>query len=390
MTTVTGRSHRADQRSAVPMDVAWEVGERLRSVRGLGPSLLGGHPGVAVLHAVLSADDPAWASVCHAHLVAAGEVAPEALVPAALVHRRVHGGGYEGLLREAGVALAEVCERWPKPERLGMADYDVISGLTGRGRLLLALGGDRCSSALERVLEYLVALTRPTVVDGVEVPGWWCAPDRYTVEVDRERYPRGDFNAGLAHGISGPLVLLSLAHRHGHRVAGMTDAMRVVRDWLLRWAWTDESGVGWPSRVGFEAQVSGRAVPASRSAWCYGTAGVAFALHLAALELGDAGAAALALGAVERPGLSEGPTFCHGDAGLLQITRRMGSPAADAVAARLLTAFDPSSRFGFRHHLHTGEQIDAAGLLQGAAGAALALATHAGNPAPWDAALLLS
>ncbi|MDQ0377629.1 lanthionine synthetase C family protein [Amycolatopsis thermophila] len=372
-----------------PVELAMEVGERLRSVRGCGPSLLGGHPGIAVLHATLSAWDPAWASVAHAHLAEAGEVAPEALVPAALVHRHVHGGGYERLLRQAGSALAEVCERWPKPARLGISDYDVISGLTGRGRLLLELGGDRCSTALDGVLEYLVALTRPVVVDGVEVPGWWCAPERYAVDVDRAHYPRGDFNPGLAHGISGPLALLALAHRRGHRVAGMTEAMRVISDWLLRWTWTDESGAGWPSRVGFDAQVGGAAVPATRSAWCYGTAGVAYALHLAAAELGDAGAAALAAAAMSRPGAGEGPTFCHGDAGLLQITLRMGA-ASDVVAARVLAAFDPAARFGFRHLLRGGEWSDEPGLLQGAAGVALALASYAGNPAPWDAALMLS
>ena len=370
-------------------DVAIEVGERLRSVRGCGSSLPGGHPGIAVLHAALSAWDPDWAAVSHAHLAAAGEVTPEALVPAALVHRAVHGGGYEGLLRTAGSALAEVCEAWPKPERLAVSDYDVISGLTGKGRLLLALGDDRCLTALEFVLEYLVALTRPVVVDGHEVPGWWCAPERYAVAVDRSHYPRGDFNAGLAHGISGPLALLALAHRHGHRVDGLAEAMRVISDWLLRWAWTDESGVGWPSRVGFDAQVSGRAAPTARSAWCYGTAGVAHALHLAAVELGDAGAAGLAAAAVGRPGPAEGPTLCHGDAGLLQISARMGAPA-DAVAERILAAVDRSAPFGFRHRLSTGEWADEPGLLQGAAGVALALATYAGNTAPWDAALLLS
>jgi len=371
-------------------DVALEVGERVRGVRGRGNSLHGGHPGIAVLHAALSAWDPAWATVSHAHLAIEADVAPESVVPAALVHRYVHGGGYDRLLERAGTAIAGACERWRRPDRLAMADYDVISGLTGRGRLLLALGGDRCSAALGRVLEHLVALTRPVVVDGVAVPGWWCAPDRYAVEVDRLRYPRGDFNAGLAHGISGPLALLSLAHRHGHRVEGMTDAMRGISDWLLRWAWTDESGVGWPARVDFDSQVRGRAVPAGRSAWCYGTAGVAFALHLAATELGDAGAAAVARAAVGRPGPGEGPTLCHGDAGLLQITARMGVPAADVVARRVLAAFDPAAPFGFRHHLHTGGRVDDPGLLQGAAGVALALATHAGNPAPWDLALLLS
>ncbi|MEV5298753.1 lanthionine synthetase LanC family protein [Amycolatopsis methanolica] len=354
-----------------------------------GPGLFEGHPGLAVLHAALSAWDPVRAAVAHAHLAASGEAAPEAVVSAVLVHRAVHGGGYDGLSRKAGAALAEVCESWPERDRLAAADYDVISGLAGKGRLLLALGGDRCLTALEGVLERLVASTRPVFVDDHEVPGWWCAPVRYAVDADRERYPRGDFDAGLAHGISGPLALLSLAHRHGLRVAGMADAMRVVVDWSLRWSWTDESGVGWPSRVGFDAQVRGSAVPALRSAWCYGAAGVAHALHLAATGLGDAGAAGLAVAAMRRPGPGGRPDCVPRGCRVAAGQHTDGGPGR-TVADRVLAAFDPSAPFGFRHRLRTGRWADAPGLLQGTAGVALALASYAGNPAPWDVALLLA
>jgi class I lanthipeptide synthase len=89
----------------------------------------------------------------------------------------------------------------------------------------------------------------------------------------------------------------------------------------------------------------------------------------------------------------EGPSLCHGFAGVLASART--TPATARWAADAVTdAFDTRQPFGFRH-LHHGTLTDDPGLLTGAAGIALALADHAGLPTPetatrWDAILLLS
>lgn len=394
-------------------DVAGGIALRLRAPTRVqdGSSLWFGHPGIALLHATLSVQDSAWRAAAHAHLAAASRataaLAPDAvvdLIPAALVQHTAHGG-YTRLLRRAGAVLARLCRariaaqsrRWQQDgPGLAMADYDVITGLAGKGRLLLAMaehGDEDCAVALTATLRHLTAVTEPVAVAGVAVPGWWCRPERYPVAQDREHFPEGDFNAGLAHGIAGPLALLAIAYRKGYGVAGMIPAMRRIADWLVHWRAVDEHGPTWPGRVSFAEQTRDVAPQGrTRAAWCYGTAGVARVLQLAGVALADPALLSLAgdalRGIFRRPWRQanlEGPTLCHGEAGLLQILSRaaelepeLRSPA-DVLARRVIGSVDPGA----------GQGADR-GLLQGAAGVALTLTTVARAGGDWDSVLLLS
>ena len=94
------------------------------------------------------------------------------------------------------------------------------------------------------------------------------------------------------------------------------------------------------------------------------------------------------------------PTFCHGVAGLLQVTLRFAHDAgaewlrreaARLLARHLLSAHEPDTPLGYRNTEPTGTRTDQPGLLDGAAGVALVLlaAATAVEPA-WDAVFLLS
>lgn len=89
----------------------------------------------------------------------------------------------------------------------------------------------------------------------------------------------------------------------------------------------------------------------------------------------------------------EGPTLCHGHAGIIQSTPDT-HPAATTAATAVANAFDPETHFGLQHHDHRSKR-DEPGFLTGAAGAALALADHTqltdpAPPARWDCLLNLS
>jgi lantibiotic biosynthesis protein len=300
-------------------------------------------------------------------------------------------------------------------ERLGagragapISGYDLISGITGIGAYLLAR---RHHDRLEPVLAYLVRLTDPVTAHGRVVPGWW-TPDRPSVLVDEERYGRGHLNAGVAHGIAGPLALLSLAWRAGVRVAGHRDAAERIARWLLehrRVDPTDGSG-WWPGDVTFDEQVGGRCDEhlADREAWCYGTPGVARTLQLAGLAFDrphwQRTAVATMAELLARPDLTATDAgLCHGSAGLLWLASRMARDcpdpdlraglAVDALVEEVLAWYDPSAPFGFRYTAqHAIVAPDRPGLLEGAAGIALALTGHAAA-APstgWDTAMLIS
>lgn len=91
---------------------------------------------------------------------------------------------------------------------------------------------------------------------------------------------------------------------------------------------------------------------------------------------------------------AEGPTICHGYAGVLQATARADTSITGQAARQLSEAFDPRYTFAFRHHSN-GTQSDRPGLLTGACGIALVLADYgalasAEVPTSWDAVLLLT
>ncbi|MEV5974863.1 lanthionine synthetase C family protein [Streptomyces sp. NPDC051921] len=286
-------------------------------------------------------------------------------------------------------------------EGLAVGTYDLVSGWTGVAAYLHSRPtGPARDRALHTVLAWLVDLSR--AVDGV--PAWHTPHALVTDESLRDRYRSAVANCGLAHGITGPLALLALAHADGPIGAGHTDAIRRTASWLAAHQVGDARGGAFPSVVPL-GEDSGEAPP-SRDAWCYGSPGVARALWLAGTALGDADltrTAVSAMRAVLRRPVAErridSPGFCHGIAGLLQVTLRFAADTGDEeigdgarrLVDQLLGEYRPEAPFGFRSVEPDGTREDRSGLLEGAAGAALALlAAVTLEPPAWDRFFLLS
>ncbi|MFD0563942.1 lanthionine synthetase LanC family protein [Kitasatospora saccharophila] len=132
------------------------------------------------------------------------------------------------------------------------------------------------------------------------------------------------------------------------------------------------------------------AVEAAAPSWCYGTPGIATALHHAARATGDTDRARTAeaafLDALEDPDQAHSltdHTVCHGTAGVRLAARRFAERTDHATALRILAAAsnlpDP------------GADATGQGLLEGAAGIALARCSLAAETpgTGWDALLLL-
>jgi hypothetical protein len=315
---------------------------------------------------------------------------------------------YRSLRASADSALVQLLASDAGPLTTGprhgveVSTFDVISGLTGVGRYLLIRRDDSsCRGALESILRYLVDLTGEE--DGV--PHWHTPPQHVSNSAWQHAWPDGNLNCGLAHGIPGPLALLSLAADHGVRVEGHERAIRRISDWLLGARTEDRWGVNWPVAVEL-GPPQPPAAPASRAAWCYGSPGVARALWLAAGAVGErsyADAAVSAMEAVYRRPLRDrqidSPTFCHGIAGLQQITLRFAietrmplfADEARKLHRQLTDAYEPDSGFGYRNVEPGGNRIDQPGLLDGAAGVALVLLAASTPVEPtWDALFMLS
>ncbi|MFM9441210.1 lanthionine synthetase C family protein [Streptomyces acidiscabies] len=367
-------------------------------------SLSDGHPAIALLHTELHRP----AAQVHAHLsaaLAAGlRLQPQALFSGmtalAFAARAAADtyGGYATLLAGLDRHIVGQARRRAHADRERLragrsvgawTTYDVLSGTTGTGRYLLARRD--ASPALTELLASLVAAATAE-------NGWWI-----TDGLDHGLPEH--LNLGLAHGVSGPLALLALAWRAGVRVDRHAEAVERIMALLTRWRTADGS---WPHLI-TQAHLDGDELPEhGRDSWCYGTVGTARAVQLAGLALGRgdwcADAQAALSGAVSAASgeLTIDSALCHGWAGMLQITLRMahdsGDPGllglADGLAARVIDGFTPEAPFGYRYDHHLADRpLDRPGLLEGAAGIALALHTYATGGVPatsWDGALLLA
>jgi lantibiotic biosynthesis protein len=381
-----------------------------------------GDAGVALLCAGLHACRPGerWDEVAHGFLSAAASAAErqprlppslfsglsglafaaEALSQDGTRYRRLLATLEAALAPEASL-LGEDLRSAGGPVPVGA--FDVISGGSGVGAYLLRRDPH---GVLPELLGGLVALAEPR--DG---PPRWMTPPHLLGDASMlQLYPSGNLNCGLAHGIPGPLALLALALRGGVEVPGQAEAVRRLAGWLATHRADDRWGVNWPTAVPVappgEPDLDAAALAPSRSAWCYGSPGVARALWFAGTALDDAALRELAVEAMHavfrRPVPERGiesPTFCHGVAGLLQVVVRFandtGLPAFSDAAAdlvdELLGAYQPERPLAYASLEPGRNPVDRAGLLDGAPGVAMALLASATDTEPtWDRLFLLS
>lgn len=289
--------------------------------------------------------------------------------------------------------LEQAHERIEAGRMPALREYDLIRGLTGIGAYLLRRHSE--GDLLRDVLRYLVRLTDPLKAnDGEVVPGWWSgnAPD----DRPSPQWPGGHGNLGLAHGITGPLALLSTAARCNVTVTGQVEAIGRICTWLDQWRTGTDLRAWWPETISASERRAGtvRQAGPGRPSWCYGTPGLVRAQQLAALTLGDPQrqrrVEQVLTGCVnderQLAQLGDG-SLCHGWAGLLQTTWRVAADADDPeqfAIPHLLRRMD--------QHLHHHGPPAHDGLLDGAAGVQLTQHTLAAGVPPasgWDACLLL-
>ena len=404
----------AAEQSEFPASVRWDEHDVAQGDAGLA---------LACAYFDRCFPDDGWDVAGHEYLVSASRSVEDAHVPPGLFSGLAglafvtaqlsrDGERYGRLAAAIETELAARTEELSQRVRerrngLAVSEFDAISGLAGIAAYLLTRRGQRAADgAAQHALEALVALVREPG-PGPRTPRWFTPPELFSHEEEARRYPRGSLNCGLAHGIPGPLAALALASAQGADVDGLRDAVAQTARWLARAPLrrplgrqlADDGdaarrpprrGRAEPRRVVLR-QPRGWRAPCGWPAWRSRTTTLG-ALAVEAMErVYDRPVAARQI---------ESPTFCHGVAGLLQVTLRfrhdtglaLFADAAADLVDELLDAFEPDdSLLGFRSIEPGGTRIDQPGLLDGAPGVALVLLAAALPVEPtWDRLFLLA
>lgn len=281
-------------------------------------------------------------------------------------------------------------------------EYDLIYGVVGLGAYALERlpreSGLRCLTLVVDRLHECAERRAPGLT--------WFTPPQRVPPHQRQFWPQGYYNLGVAHGVPGVIGLLAGACQA--RVADEKARSMLVGsvEWLLSQE-LHENGRG-----GFRAFVGeGPRLDLARPAWCYGDLGIAVTLLRAgrAMNSGEWEQKAISLGlqSIERLQQTtavQDAGLCHGAVGVAHMLNRLFHATAEArfrEAAqfwygRALEMRKPGQGVaGFSRWIgppFAGESwLPDPGVLTGAAGIGLGLlaATTCVEPA-WDRMLLAS
>jgi hypothetical protein len=412
----------ASTQSPIPEAGAW------------GAASLAGDMGLALAFGHLAACFPGegWERDAHRHLEIAARRFERLATPE-------HGmfGGLSGLglaascLARGGPRYGRLLERVDESvaqaacalagrivsERPGLhiAVFDAVSGIAGTvAYLLQRRGRSRVDEALRTAAAALVVLSEDT--GGLPI---WHTPARLVASQPhglKAEHAEGYLDCGLAHGVPGPLAVLSLAVSAGVDVPGGRDAVLRLADWLLDHRRDDAWGMNWPAAIPLTIDAAGEARPVppgtalgknvARSGWCYGGPGIARALWYAGAATGEArlkDAAIDVMRATLRRTDEErrlpSATFCHGVAGYLQCLLRFANEtqlpelvdAARVFTRHLVDMRDEGAALGYPAVEMFDTRVDQPGLVDGAAGVMGVLLSASVEVEPaWDRAFLLS
>ena len=290
--------------------------------------------------------------------------------------------------------------------------YDPVQGICGIGRYALENLSDPAFETLaKRCIEACITLIQPYFYKDQIVPGWFISPNDFLNQPYRSNFPKGTFNLGLAHGITGILAFLAIASLKGFIVPGQMDALRSLSSWIRQKSFLYNENPVWPQQISWEEEIE-KIPPAShlraKDAWCYGTAGIARSLFLAGTALENKELKEFALQAFrgifsrsleERQLIS--PNVCHGISGLILLSHFMSqAEGADdlkihvkELEAVLLSSYQKTAPFGFQD-IEGGQngkycRIDKPGYLEGTVGILLTLLSICESLPKWHLPLMV-
>jgi hypothetical protein len=211
-------------------------------------------------------------------------------------------------------------------------EYDIINGITGTARYLIAMLEDKnndCYEILFKISNYLVECCLDKVLNDKAVEGWICQKTDVDNEGKLVVENSYEYNLGLSHGVPCILSILSLLFIHDiNRIMTKSAIIKIVTWFNKMRTYVVKEGL-WPAKLNEDYS---NYYGSTRVAWCYGNPGIASSLNLAAKALKSTEIDKFAQETLRsifyipttRWNVTS-PMICHGYAGILQILYEVGN-----------------------------------------------------------------
>ena len=274
------------------------------------------------------------------------------------------GGGWAAahVGSDAEALLAAIDERLLAQLESWTGHYDLVTGIAGLGVYFLEHDGPTAARGRALVVEQLAARCERDAHGAT----WRTRPEDLPA-YDREAWPEGHYNCGVAHGVAGAIGVLA-------RIAARADApplAATLRDDAGRWLAAQRRDGRYPAFV-----FGDRTAPA-RTAWCYGEPGIAVAL-----QHPDPGWLAQDVPFADL-------TLCHGASGLMHLANRMYQATRDTRYRDAARRWLATTLAHGIDQLRPPDDVRRDSLLLGTTGVGLALLAAVSDLEPgWDRLLL--
>jgi len=227
-----------------------------------------------------------------------------------------------------------------------LGNFDLIGGLVGLGVYFLErLPADTAAASLKQIVDRL-GETGKQEGDGIS---WHTTPSLLALE-EKELFPHGYYDLGVAHGAAGIIAFLGQACAAGIAPQKSRALLEGAVCWLLDQKLPSGATSVFPGLLD-----PGKPPESSRIAWCYGDLGIAttllYAARCTAQPDWEREAVTLALTAAERPmELSDvvDAGICHGACGNAHLFNRL-------FQATGATRLGDAARFWFEQTLRMRE-----------------------------------
>lgn len=388
-------------------------------------SLANGYPSILLLLGELMSIDSIeeWENIAHEYVIKINNELEDGFyhsslftgfsgIAAGVYSISLNGSRYKNVLNELNTLTLSYTKEWLSGINADNETkdyyYDTITGLSGILRYLIEIKNENgVEEIIKNILEYFVLLCGDRRYKGGYIPRYLVKDESIDEnELDNEELI---INMGLAHGIAGVMISMSIALENGIEVNGQREAIEKLLKVYKECKIDDGKRITWPGQLLYEDfKNSKKNKGTERASWCYGLPGIARAIYVTSRIINDKYGIELSLEALRRQAISDldeyelnSPTICHGFSGVLIVNELMYRDTEEIIfkeanikiAKRILEYYNKDNIIGFKNievRNNEVEETDDIGFLSGVSGVLLALMYFINkNNTHWEKFLLL-